>query len=50
LDYPLVAIGGINLERAPRVLREGADSLAVITAVTQARSPEEAVKEWLELF
>lgn len=32
-DRPLVAIGGINLERAPAVLAAGADSVAVISAL-----------------
>lgn len=32
-DFPLVAIGGINFENASSVLRNGADSLAVIGAV-----------------
>jgi thiamine-phosphate diphosphorylase len=32
-DRPLVAIGGITLERAPEVLAAGADSIAVISAL-----------------
>lgn len=32
-DRPLVAIGGINLERAPAVIKAGADSVAVISAL-----------------
>lgn len=32
-DRPLVAIGGITLERAPAVLAAGADSVAVISAL-----------------
>ena len=39
LNCPLVAIGGITLERAPLVLAAGADSVAVITdIVTSQRS------------
>ncbi|MDB5591296.1 thiamine phosphate synthase, partial [Enterovirga sp.] len=33
---PLVAIGGITLERAPGVYGQGADSIAVVSDVTQA--------------
>ena len=50
LDYPLVAIGGINLERAKQVLAAGADSIAVITAISQASDPEEQTRVWLRLF
>jgi thiamine-phosphate pyrophosphorylase len=32
-DFPLVAIGGINLETAQTVLENGADSLAIISAI-----------------
>lgn len=32
-DRPLVAIGGISLERAPSVIAAGADSVAVISAL-----------------
>ena len=42
---PIVAIGGINLERAPEVLATGVDSIAVVTAITEAKSPEEAVAQ-----
>jgi thiamine-phosphate pyrophosphorylase len=46
---PLVAIGGITLERAPAVFAAGADSIAVVSDVTQAREPEARVREWLAL-
>lgn len=42
---PVVAIGGINLARAPKVLATGVDSIAVVTAITQAKNPEKAVTE-----
>ncbi|MFK7963948.1 MAG: thiamine phosphate synthase [Burkholderiaceae bacterium] len=44
---PLVAIGGITLAHAPDVLAAGADSLAVIGAVTQAPDPAQACRDWL---
>ncbi len=44
---PLIAIGGITLERAPAVVAAGADSIAVITDVTGHDRPEERVRQWL---
>ena len=38
--YPLVAIGGVTLERAADVLGAGADSVAVIGDVLNAPDPE----------
>ena len=49
-DIPIVAIGGINLERAPAVWQTGVDSLAVVTAITEAESPEKAVKQFQQLM
>lgn len=46
---PLVAIGGLTPERAPGVLQAGADSVAVVTDVMQAKCPEARVREWLEV-
>lgn len=47
---PLVAIGGITLERAPVVLDTGADSIAVVSDVVNHPTPEARVKSWLSLF
>jgi thiamine-phosphate pyrophosphorylase len=44
---PLVAIGGITLERAPAVLAAGADSIAVVTDVIVHPDPEQRVRDWL---
>ncbi len=44
---PLVAIGGITLERAPGVYAAGADSIAVVSDVTQNAAPEARVRAWL---
>jgi thiamine-phosphate pyrophosphorylase len=44
---PLVAIGGITLERAPGVFAAGADSIAVVSDVTQNADPDERVRNWL---
>jgi thiamine-phosphate pyrophosphorylase len=44
---PLVAIGGISLERAPLCLAAGADSAAVVTDITLNADPEGRAKAWL---
>jgi len=44
---PLVAIGGLSLERAREVLEAGADALAVISDVSGHPDPEQRVREWL---
>jgi thiamine-phosphate pyrophosphorylase len=47
---PLVAIGGITLERAPLVFAAGADSIAVVTDVVAHPSPEQRAHDWLKLI
>ena len=44
---PLVAIGGITLDRAPAVFAAGADSIAVVSDVTAAGDPDGRVRDWL---
>jgi len=39
INYPLVAIGGINLERLPDILAAHVDGVALISAITQAEDP-----------
>jgi thiamine-phosphate pyrophosphorylase len=46
---PLVAIGGITLERAPAVFAAGADSIAVVSDLTRNADPDGRVRDWLEL-
>jgi thiamine-phosphate pyrophosphorylase len=48
-DLPLVAIGGINLERAPGVLAAGADSIAVVTDVLRNPDPEARARAFVEV-
>ena len=43
LPLPLVAIGGINVERAAQARQAGAAGVAVISAITAAASPEAAI-------
>ncbi len=47
-DLPLVAIGGLTVERADAVFENGADCAAVVTDVLRATSPEARLAEWLE--
>jgi thiamine-phosphate pyrophosphorylase len=47
---PLVAIGGITLERAPGVFAAGADAIAVVSDVTQNPDPDGRVRDWLALI
>ena len=44
---PLVAIGGITLERAPLVFAAGADSIAVVSDVVAHANPEQRARDWL---
>ena len=46
-SIPLVAIGGITLERGPGVFAAGADSIAVVSDVTQNPDPNQRVRDWL---
>ena len=45
LDYPLVAIGGINQQRITDVLNTGVDSIAMVTAIMEAEQPEIVIRE-----
>lgn len=45
---PLVAIGGIRLDKAQDIYAAGADSIAVVSDVTQNADPERRVKAWLD--
>jgi thiamine-phosphate pyrophosphorylase len=46
-NIPLVAIGGIKLEQAPAIFAAGADSIAVVSDVTQNADPDSRVRDWL---
>jgi thiamine-phosphate pyrophosphorylase len=47
-SIPLVAIGGIKLEHAAEIFAAGADSIAVVSDVTQNTDPDARVRAWLE--
>jgi thiamine-phosphate pyrophosphorylase len=44
---PLVAIGGVTLERLPGVFAAGADVAAVVTDIVRAAHPEGRARQWL---
>ena len=46
---PVVAIGGVTLERAPKVFATGAASIAVVSDIVGGENPEARVKDWLQL-
>jgi len=46
-SLPLVAIGGIKLEQAGAIFAAGADSIAVVSDVTQNADPDARVRAWL---
>jgi len=46
---PLVAIGGIKFEHAAEIFAAGADSIAVVSDVTQNSDPDARVRQWLGL-
>lgn len=47
--YPLVAIGGINIERAPQIMATGVDCIAVVSAITQAMDVDAAVAAFQDI-
>jgi len=49
-DKPIVAIGGITLERAAEVMRAGADSVAVISDILLAPDPGVKARQYIELL
>jgi thiamine-phosphate pyrophosphorylase len=44
---PLVAIGGLNVERAKLCLAAGADVVSVVTDITLNPDPEARAREWI---
>ncbi|MGH1466993.1 MAG: thiamine phosphate synthase [Cognatishimia sp.] len=47
-DLPLVAIGGMSVERAAGAFDAGADIVAAVTDITLKDDPEARVSAWLE--
>ncbi|MEY8841874.1 thiamine phosphate synthase [Cribrihabitans sp. XS_ASV171] len=48
-DTPLVAIGGMSVERAPGVFAAGADIVSAVTDITLNPDPEARVRAWIEV-
>ena len=46
-NIPLVAIGGIKFEQSAEIYASGADSIAVVSDVTQNADPDARVRQWL---
>jgi thiamine-phosphate pyrophosphorylase len=46
-DTPLIAIGGMSIERAAGAFDAGADVVAAVTEITLNDSPEDRVRDWL---
>jgi len=49
-DIPVVAIGGINQQKAKQVWQTGVDSIAVVTAITESKSAEIAIKQFQQIL
>jgi thiamine-phosphate pyrophosphorylase len=47
-DKPVVAIGGVSLERAAAVIQAGADSVAVISGILSAPDPAQRARQYIE--
>jgi thiamine-phosphate pyrophosphorylase len=45
---PLVAIGGLTVERAAGIFAAGADSAAVLTDIVTSADPEARVRQWVD--
>jgi len=49
-DKPIVAIGGITLDRATEVVRAGADSVAVISDILRSRDPGARAQQFIKIL
>ncbi len=48
-DIPLVAIGGMSVERAQGAFDAGADVVSAVTDITLNPDPEARVRDWIEV-
>jgi len=48
-SLPLVAIGGLTVDRVPGVFAAGADSAAVVTDIVRNADPDRRTREWIEV-
>ena len=49
-DKPIVAIGGITLQRAAEIIEAGADSVAVISDILLAKDPMERAAKYVAML
>lgn len=49
VDIPLVAIGGISLQRSQQIWQAGVHSVAIISEIANSKNPESQVRAFLEL-
>jgi thiamine-phosphate pyrophosphorylase len=48
-DMPLIAIGGLRVDRAQHAFAAGADVVSAVTDITLAPDPEARVRDWLRV-
>ena len=48
--HPLVAIGGLDVTNAENMIKAGADSIAVVSAICSAADPFDAAKKLVQIF
>lgn len=48
-DIPLIAIGGMSVERAPGAFDAGADVVSAVTDITLNADPEGRLRQWIEV-
>jgi thiamine-phosphate pyrophosphorylase len=49
-DKPIVAIGGVTLQRAPEIIEAGADCVAVISDILGAPEPAMRARQYIDLL
>ncbi len=49
VDLPLVGIGGLNADNVAAVIHNGADGVAVVSAIVAADDPEAATRDLIEI-
>ena len=49
-DFPIVAIGGINIKNIEQVLQSGVSGVAVIAAIMNSSSPEKVCKDMRKII
>ena len=47
-EYPVVAIGGINKQRAKKLKTTGVSSVAMISAITKAKNYQQVTRELIQ--